>query len=311
MASVRKKTGKLCSRLLKSVLLSAGFYVYLFLGAKVFQILEKDAETSAKHDTEQHRLDFLKNYSCLTEGALEHLVNVITAAVKQGVNPLQNVTTNTNTNWDFGSAFFFAGTVVTTIGYGTIAPRTPGGQMFCVFYALFGIPLNVIVLGHVGKTLSQWCKRFGKCLIHKGMEKKKAKLLTIIFFLVTGMTVFLGIPPLVFGATERWTYKQGLYYSFISLSTIGFGDYVVGSGPKAYHPFEGYRALVSLWIIFGLAWLSLLINLLTSLLQSTEKKIAKELREKVKERKERGKEMAMIPLASSNEKNNDYKPIKE
>lgn len=28
--------------------------------------------------------------------------------------------------------------------------------------------------------------------------------------------------------TEGWTYREGLYFAFISLSTIGFGDYVIG-----------------------------------------------------------------------------------
>ncbi|CAI9544526.1 unnamed protein product, partial [Staurois parvus] len=218
---------------------------------------------------------------------------VVTEAVKQGLNPLENRTSSRlHTNWNFGSAFFFAGTVVTTIGYGTIAPRTAGGQMFCVVYALFGIPFNIIVLSQVGKNLSLWCKQFGKCLVKKGMKKRMAKVVTIIFFLVMGIIVFLGIPPLVFINTECWTYGEGVYYAFISLSTIGFGDFVVGS-ERCTHPFEGFRALVYFWIIFGLAWLSLLINLLISLLEDTEKKIAKDLQKKLQHRKERSQETAL------------------
>ncbi|XP_075699670.1 potassium channel, subfamily K, member 16-like [Rhinoderma darwinii] len=298
----------MCSGLIKSALLAGGFFVYLLVGAMVFQMLEQDKETYVKMNTERHRLDFLKNYTCLTEDALKHLINVITDAVKHGINPLLNGTSEKRTNWDFSSAFFFAGTVVTTIGYGTISPRTAGGQIFCVIYALFGIPLNVIVLGQVGKLLSRWCESLGKCLLKKGMGKKKAKILTIIFFLVTGVIVFLGIPPLVFRATEEWTYREGVYYAFISLSTIGFGDYVVGSGPKGTHPFYGYRILVYFWIIFGLAWLSLLINLLTSLLKDTEKKIEQDLHKKRKHRKgESNQEVAMEPLTSLEQGTNTKK----
>ncbi|KAM8921276.1 potassium channel, subfamily K, member 16-like [Pelodytes ibericus] len=287
-----------CAGVLKGSLLALTFLFYLLLGALVFRILEKGAEDTAKANTHHHRLDFLKNYTCLTKDALDRLVNVIEEAVKQGINPLVNQTENTKTNWDFSSSFFFSGTVVTTIGYGTIAPRTAGGQIFCVFYALLGIPLNVIVLGQVGKKLSLWCQKFGKCLFSKGMKKKRAKILTILFFLVTGIIVFIAIPPLVFARTEGWSYREGIYYAFISLSTIGFGDYVVGYGSQSKQPFTGYRIFVCFWIIFGLSWLSLLFNLLTSLLEDTEKKIAKDLNKKVKENKAK-EEIIMLPSAGS------------
>lgn len=38
-------------------------------------------------------------------------------------------------------------------GYGNLAPSTEAGQVFCVFYALLGIPLNVIFLNHLGTGL--------------------------------------------------------------------------------------------------------------------------------------------------------------
>lgn len=43
-----------------------------------------------------------------------------------------------------------------------------------------------------------------------------------------GLLLFLLLPPLLFTAIEGWTYEEGFYYSFITLSTIGFGDYVIG-----------------------------------------------------------------------------------
>ena len=50
----------------------------------------------------------------------------------------------------------------------------------------------------------------------------------LVFFLVTGLLIFILLPPLIFTHTEGWTYEEGLYFAFISLSTIGFGDYVIG-----------------------------------------------------------------------------------
>ncbi|XP_072283815.1 potassium channel, subfamily K, member 16-like isoform X2 [Pyxicephalus adspersus] len=160
-------------KLLKNVLLAVVFSVYLAFGAVVFHYLEKEAESKIKAETERHRLDILNNYTCLPHDALEHLIKIVTVAVKQGLNPLENSTTSKHTNWDISSAFFFSGTVVTTIGYGTIAPQTAGGQIFCVGYALFGIPLNIFVLSRVGKHLSHYCKGLEKRLVKKGMKKGK------------------------------------------------------------------------------------------------------------------------------------------
>ncbi|XP_029453270.1 potassium channel subfamily K member 16-like [Rhinatrema bivittatum] len=273
-----------------SMLLALGYLGYLLAGAAVFQALEQKAEQAVKNRTQRHKLAFLRNFTCLSQEDLERLVAVIIEATQQGIYPLSNESLLAeHSNWDFSSSFFFVGSTVTTIGYGTLAPRTAGGQIFCVIYALFGIPLNIIVLGHVSKTLSLLCERLGRCLSNKGMEKKKVKLLTMLFFLVTGIIAFLGIPPIFFMNMEGWNYREGVYYAFISLSTIGFGDYVVGSHPDRKY-YRYYRALVAIWIIFGLAWLALLFNLLTACLEDTEKKIAKDFHKKVKAGK--GKERA-------------------
>lgn len=39
------------------------------------------------------------------------------------------------------------------IGYGNIAPSTEGGKIFCILYALFGIPLFGFLLAGIGDQL--------------------------------------------------------------------------------------------------------------------------------------------------------------
>ncbi|XP_069494989.1 potassium channel subfamily K member 16-like [Ambystoma mexicanum] len=300
------------AKLRTSVLLAVSYLGYLLAGAAVFQALEEGAEQEAKDKAIRHKLGFLRNFTCLAREDLELLVEVIEEAVNQGIHPLGNDSVLQHSNWDFSSSFFFVGSVVTTIGYGRLAPRTAGGQIFCVIYALFGIPLNLIVLSDIGKRLSRVCQRLGECLAHKGMEKKKVKFLTIMFFLVTGIIAFLCMPPFAFSDMEGWNYREGFYYAFISLSTIGFGDYVVGHHPKKkYFPY--YRLSVAFWIIFGLAWLSILFNLLTELLEDTEKKLAKDFKKKGKAGKEKGDEsisatnqQEAFPLNSSCDKKKSY-----
>ncbi|KAL0969889.1 hypothetical protein UPYG_G00234030 [Umbra pygmaea] len=58
---------------------------------------------------------------------------------------------------------------------------------------------------------------------------------------------------------EGWTYVEGLYFSFVTLTTIGFGDLVAGVDPNTNYP-TLYRYFVEVWIYLGLAWLSLFFN---------------------------------------------------
>ena len=58
--------------------------------------------------------------------------------------------------------------------------------------------------------------------------QRKAQITCTAIFIVWGVLVHLVIPPFVFMVTEEWDYIEGLYYSFITISTIGFGDFVAG-----------------------------------------------------------------------------------
>ena len=94
---------------------------------------------------------------------------------------------NFTSRWDLSSAFFFCGTIITTIGgypwlppllspltlpphiplspslllslpssfplspgFGNLSPKTGHGQLFCLCYALVGIPMFGILLAGVG-----------------------------------------------------------------------------------------------------------------------------------------------------------------
>ncbi|XP_043930389.1 potassium channel subfamily K member 16-like [Protopterus annectens] len=259
----------------KRVLLLIFCYVgYLLIGAAVFHVLEHGEEGKTKTETYRQKLAFLKNYTCLTEEAVERFIEVMIDALQNGINPSGTNTTTSHSNWDFTSAFFFVGTVVSTIGYGNRAPTTESGQIFCVFFALFGIPMNLIILNNVGKHLSSLATKLGKRLLAKGMKKKKVKILTILISFMAGVIVFLLLPPVLFLFSENWSYMEGVYFSFITLSTIGFGDYVVGMNTEKKYS-KIYKPMIAIWILFGMAWLALLFNLLTEFFKGTEKKLSK------------------------------------
>ncbi len=53
--------------------------------------------------------------------------------------------------------------------------------------------------------------------------------LDVIIYLIPGVLVFLILPAVAFCFIEdNWDYLDSFYFAFITLTTIGFGDYVAG-----------------------------------------------------------------------------------
>nr|XP_014351473.1 PREDICTED: potassium channel subfamily K member 5 [Latimeria chalumnae] len=160
------------------------------------------------------------------------------------------------------------------LGYGNIAPKTAAGRVFCIFYGLFGVPLCLTWVSALGKFFGGRAKRLGQFLTKRGVSLRKAQIICTAIFILWGVLVHLVVPPFVFMVTEGWSYIEGLYFSFITISTVGFGDLVTGVDPNTeYHVL--YRYFVEIWIYLGLAWLSLFINWKVSMFVEVHKAIKK------------------------------------
>ncbi|KAK4286999.1 hypothetical protein Pmani_039917 [Petrolisthes manimaculis] len=74
---------------------------------------------------------------------------------------------------------------------------------------------------------------------------------------------YLGVGSLLFWWLEGWTLLDSGYFCFITLSTIGFGDFVPGSKSLSYETREAQIKLVtgSMYLMFGLAVLAMSFNL--------------------------------------------------
>nr|XP_031544358.1 potassium channel subfamily K member 17 isoform X2 [Vicugna pacos] len=171
--------------------------------------------------------------------------------------------------WEFVGSFFFSVSTITTIGYGNLSPSTMAARLFCIFFALVGIPLNLVVLNRLGHLMQQGVHRCAHKLGGTWKDPAKARWLAGSSALLTGLLLFLLLPPLLFCHMEGWSYVEGIYFAFITLSTVGFGDYVIGMDPSRKYPLW-YKNTVSLWILFGMAWLALIIKLILSLLEAPQ-----------------------------------------
>ncbi|XP_041951023.1 potassium channel subfamily K member 5-like [Alosa sapidissima] len=240
----------------KGPILTSGIIFYLSIGAAIFQILEEPNWKSAVADYEIKKDKLLQKYPCLSKENLEEIVKAVTESAGQGVSIASK---NSFNNWNWQNSVIFAATVITTIGYGNVAPKTVGGRVFCILYGLCGIPLCLTWISEVGTFFSGRTKRISQVLLRRGLTPRKVQCTCIALFLLWGLIFHLVIPPFVFMDIEGWSYLEGFHFCFTTLTTVGFGDFVAGVDPDIEYP-TLYRFIVEVWIFMGLAWLSLFFS---------------------------------------------------
>ncbi|XP_004635168.1 potassium channel subfamily K member 10 isoform X1 [Octodon degus] len=255
--------------------------VYLVTGGLVFRALEQPFESSQKNTIALEKAEFLRDHICVSPQELETLIQHALDADNAGVSPVGN-SSNSSSHWDLGSAFFFAGTVITTIGYGNIAPSTEGGKIFCILYAIFGIPLFGFLLAGIGDQLGtifgKSIARVEKVFRKKQVSQTKIRVISTILFILAGCIVFVTIPAVIFKYIEGWTALESIYFVVVTLTTVGFGDFVAG-GNAGINYREWYKPLVWFWILVGLAYFAAVLSMIGDWLRVLSKKTKEEVGE--------------------------------
>lgn len=249
-------------------------FFYTLIGGAIFNAVERPNELLniqeslvARNNAINEFVDFLTNSTNLTT---EEAVNVTGLFLKLGAVAAQadaTLAVEDNPIWDFASAVFFCSTVITTIGYGTIAPSTARGQILFIFYAIIGIPLALMFLAQIGKILDAWVnrtlkpveKRWGPAM-SRAVGSTSLLLVVVIFFSL--------IPAVIFNRIETWNFRESVYYTFVTLTTVGFGDFVpMQSTESITNPIVGlYKIITTAWLWMGLALLAALITEVQDLL---------------------------------------------
>ncbi|KAK6042947.1 Ion channel [Cooperia oncophora] len=76
--------------------------------------------------------------------------------------------------WSFGNALIFTFSVITTIGYGHIAPETFYGRLFVIFFGLVGVPLTLLTVADLGMFFSILLRKLvGKIFLLSDLCKRK------------------------------------------------------------------------------------------------------------------------------------------
>ncbi|XP_036131187.1 potassium channel subfamily K member 6 [Molossus molossus] len=243
----------------------ATYAAYLGLGALLVARLEGPQEARLRAELEMLREQLLRRSPCLAAPALDAFLERVLAAGRLGRAALANASGPANDSdpaWDFASALFFASTLVTTVGYGYTTPLTDAGKAFSIAFALLGVPATMLLLTASAQRLSLLLTRapLSRLGMRWGWDSRRVARWQLVTLLVIVVTTCFLVPAAVFAHLEEaWSFLDAFYFCFISLSTIGLGDYVPGEGPGQPHR-ALYKVLVTVYLFLGLVAMVLVLQ---------------------------------------------------
>eukprot|EP00667_Euglena_gracilis_P013843 EG_transcript_14303 len=129
--------------------------------------------------------------------------------------------------WGVLDSLYFATVTFTTVGYGDIAPKTSVEKVFTCFFALLAVAIIATALGILMELVMD-------------LEAAKAtainfgdgdSLLMSVARAMGHIFVILGVGGAAYSLLERQDFESSLYWSCITVTTIGYGDVVPKTVP--------------------------------------------------------------------------------
>ena len=131
-------------------------------------------------------------------------------------------------------------------GYGNISPKTDVGKLFVIIFACIGLPLTMILLAAcVMRVEGRLMRiiRFVPNLFYCFDTTFFVKCVQLVILSIGFWSFVMIFPALGFWYIEgpEWDLMDAFYNVFISMTTIGLGDYVAGEEQKRDFWYNLYR----------------------------------------------------------------------
>ncbi|XP_006839642.1 PREDICTED: potassium channel subfamily K member 13 [Chrysochloris asiatica] len=266
------------------LLLAALIVLYLLGGAAVFSALERAHERQAKQRWEERLANFSRRHN-LSLDELRGLLRLYEEATAAGIR-----VDSVRPRWDFAGAFYFVGTVISTIGFGMTTPLTVGGKIFLIFYGLIGCASTILffnlflerlitVIAYIMKSCHQrQLRRQGTSTQDslqdprkpeaEGLAGWKPSVYYVMLILCMASLLISCCASAMYTLMEGWSYFDSLYFCFVAFSTIGFGD-LVSSQNALYNSQSLYRFANFVFILMGVCCIYSLFNVISILIKQS------------------------------------------
>lgn len=132
-----------------------------------------------------------------------------------------------------------------------------------MFYAALGIPLTLVMFQSLGERINT----FVRYLLHRakqglGFRKTEVSMGNMVLVGLLSCVSTLCIGAAAFSSSENWTFFNSYYYSFITLTTIGFGDFVALKKRDVLQKRPIYVTFCLVYILVGLTVVGAFLNLM-------------------------------------------------
>ncbi|KAG7264928.1 hypothetical protein CRUP_027119 [Coryphaenoides rupestris] len=118
--------------------------------------------------------------------------------------------------------------------------------------------------------------------VHKwNVSQTKIRVISTVLFILFGCVIFVALPAVIFKHIEGWSALESIYFVVITLTTIGFGDFVAGEKGGQDSPvlLDYYKPVVWFWILVGLAYFAAVLSMIGDWFRVISKKTKEEVGE--------------------------------